>query len=157
MSRDTQHLERTSLLVEAPAGSGKTFRLVERFVHLLQEETPPWEIQAVTFTDKAAREMRERVMRVLLESCPETFQKYEWYLPRLRISTFHSAYRTLLRRLALLRQKDLPGDPGFDVLDEVEAERYRQQALQEVLRTRSPGDSAVREALNPLLDRPDIR
>ncbi len=157
MSRDTQHLKRTSLLVEAPAGSGKTFRLVERFVHLLQQGARPWEIQAVTFTDKAAREMRERVMRVLLASYPETFRTYEWYLPRLRISTFHSAYRTLLRRLALLRRGDLPGDPGFDVLDEVEAERYRQQALQEVLRSYYPDDPAVKEALNTLLDRPDTR
>ena len=54
-----------ALLVEAGAGTGKTWVLVERFLHLL-ETHPDWPlggITAVTFTEKAAREMRDRIRR----------------------------------------------------------------------------------------------
>ncbi|HBY98436.1 MAG TPA: hypothetical protein DEP84_31595, partial [Chloroflexi bacterium] len=51
------------LVVTAGAGSGKTFVLVERYLHLL-EVHPEWtldQVVAITFTEKAAREMRNRV------------------------------------------------------------------------------------------------
>ena len=58
-----------SLAVEAGAGTGKTWVLVERFVHLL-ETHPDWPLDAlvaITFTEKAAREMRDRVRRAIEE------------------------------------------------------------------------------------------
>src|SRR4030042_3204499 len=75
------------LLVFAGAGSGKTRVLTYRIAHLIQEKgVSPWNIFAVTFTNKAADEMRERVERLL-----GTSSKGTW------VSTFHSACVRILR------------------------------------------------------------
>ena len=78
------------LLILAGAGSGKTRVITVRIAHLISERgVPPHQILAVTFTNKAAQEMRERVGRLLsgerLASAP-------------LISTFHSLSVRILRR-----------------------------------------------------------
>ncbi|MBX3365218.1 MAG: UvrD-helicase domain-containing protein [Phycisphaeraceae bacterium] len=80
------------LLILAAAGSGKTRVITRRVARLLSLGIPPWSILALTFTNKAAGEMRERIAH-LLEHDPRLTRG-------LTVTTFHSLCARLLRRYA---------------------------------------------------------
>ncbi len=105
------------LLVLAGAGSGKTTVLTRRIAHLLENGVRPWNILAVTFTNKAAKEMRERVERMVGPQARDIV-----------VSTFHSACVRFLRRDASL----LGFEPSFLIYDDDDHLRLIKSILQDL-------------------------
>ena len=93
-ARDAALDPRRSFSVQAPAGSGKTDLLVKRYLRLLPLVKQPEEILAITFTIKAAAEMRKRV----LDSVPNAAEVG----PRLRVQTIDAFCGSLVRRMPVL-------------------------------------------------------
>ncbi len=103
------------LLVLAGAGSGKTRVLTYRIAHLIDEQNvPSWAILAVTFTNKAAGEMRERVEQLV-------GTQTRW------IGTFHSMCARLLR----MEAEAFGLDPGFTIYDEDDRRALVRRVLQQ--------------------------
>src|SRR5438552_10770693 len=97
------------VLVIAGAGSGKTRVLTHRLAYLISElDVSPFEILAITFTNKAAGEMRERVAELV-----GPVGRRMW------VSTFHAACSRILRREATL----LGYRPSFTIYDQADAQR----------------------------------
>ncbi len=113
------------LLVVAGAGSGKTRVLTHRIAHLIHHRNvSPYDILAITFTNKAADEMRERVGRLvgdrfvgLSRGDDGSIQVRRW--GGMWVATFHSACARLLRREA----ERLGYDPRFTIYDSADSTR----------------------------------
>lgn len=91
------------LLILAGAGSGKTRVLTHRVAYLIEEcQVNPWNVLAITFTNKAAKEMKQRVERIVASGAQSVW-----------ISTFHSMCVRILRRHAAL----IGYDSQFSIYD----------------------------------------
>jgi DNA helicase II / ATP-dependent DNA helicase PcrA len=107
------------VLMLAGAGSGKTKALTHRIAYLVrQKRVPPVNILAVTFTNKAAAEMRQRVLKLL--GLPEASRGY---LPFM--GTFHSICVRILRREA----SSLGLASGFTIFDAADAQAAVKEAM----------------------------
>ncbi len=107
------------LLVIAGAGSGKTRVITHRIAYLIQQEfAQPWQIFASTFTNKAAREMRERVYKLLGAHSQA----------RLAVSTFHSFCANLLRRESVKAGLS----PRFTILDDTDQKGIVRSCMQKL-------------------------
>ncbi len=157
-----------SVIVGAPAGSGKTDLLTRRFLKLLGEVEDPGQIVAITFTKAAAAEMRHRIlselekaasdfdpvsdpisMRALAQRALARSQECGWNLldlpAQLRISTIDAFCRDLA-----LQQPLLSGLGGGLEINEQPAELYR-RAARRTLEQIGGSDAALSEAIRALL------
>ncbi len=126
-----------SLVVQAGAGTGKTWVLVRRFMHLL-ETNPEWPLEnivAITFTKKAAREMRGRIREAVESKAKEYPQDLTWQsrrreLNRLQVGTIHSLCSRILRENAIAAAID----PRFNVIEERETDLLKEEAIRETIK-----------------------
>jgi ATP-dependent helicase/nuclease subunit A len=161
---------RNNVVLEASAGTGKTTVLVHRYVNLLKAGVEPANILAITFTRKAATEMRERIIRELRNAAAlSQVDRARWLelrdrIGEISISTIDAFCLSLLREFPL--EADL--DPGFDMADETEVPRFVEEALDRSMRVFTAiahedpdvalviaqlGVSRTRDGLAALLDR----
>ncbi|MEY4094219.1 MAG: ATP-dependent helicase/nuclease subunit, partial [Acidobacteriota bacterium] len=120
-----------NVALEASAGTGKTRVLVDRYVRLLEAGVAPRNILAITFTRKAAAEMRQRVMATLRQRHREGgIPAARWREIRdafgdIGISTIDAFCLSLLHEFPL----EAGVDPGFDLADETETPRFIEASL----------------------------
>jgi ATP-dependent helicase/nuclease subunit A len=123
------------IFLSAGAGAGKTRVLVERYLNILrQQRAGVDEIVAVTFTEKAANEMKER-LRQELSRLPAPMPNASQHLRALEnapIGTIHSFCARLLREHAVAAAID----PQFAVMDEVDARLLLEETLEDFVRSR---------------------
>jgi len=118
------------ILILAGAGSGKTRVLTYRIAHLLSDRgAEPNEVMAVTFTNKAAREMRERVASLL-----DGASRFPW------ISTFHSACARILRSEA----REIGFRPDFTIIDDGDTLTLLRRIIEDAALPDSPSPESAR-------------
>jgi ATP-dependent helicase/nuclease subunit A len=161
-----------SVIVTAPAGSGKTELLTRRILILLAQADEPEDILAITFTRKAAAEMRERLLKnlraIASDDCaglqPEVVemaravlardQEKNWQLllnpQRLRVQTIDSFTGSLIAHLPL--QSGFGGRPSM----REDADNLHREAVRQLLQSLET-DSDIAEALGVLLQHVDNR
>jgi ATP-dependent exoDNAse (exonuclease V) beta subunit len=127
------------VVVTAGAGSGKTSTLVARYASLLAEGVDLHRVVAITFSEKAAREMRSRIRRTLgeLVSSAQTDDERQFWvglnakMDSARISTIHSLCAEVLRA----HPAEAVVDPKFEVVDESLTAALRAQVVEDTLAT----------------------
>jgi DNA helicase-2/ATP-dependent DNA helicase PcrA len=113
-------------LVVAGAGSGKTRVLTYKIAYLLEHGYEPWTILALTFTNKAANEMKSRIARIV----GEERARYLW------MGTFHSIFLRILRvehdKIPALREDDRPFSPNFTIYDAADSKSLVKSIIKEM-------------------------
>lgn len=129
-----EYLDGPSLVI-AGAGSGKTRVLTFKIAYLLQHGYKPWNVLALTFTNKAAKEMKDRIARIVGEDVAQ-------YLV---MGTFHSVFSKILR----LEGDRLGYDRNYSIYDDADSKAVIKAATREVLeplcKTKEQLDNALKE------------
>ena len=172
-SAQNNTMKNTSLIIEASAGSGKTYQLVNRLVQLLIHGANPAHIVAITFTRKAAAEMQARLQerlyklatmdekqlitelekitvkinRSLLSKSRSLYESVILSPQTVRCTTFHSFCQEILKRFPF--EADVP--PGFELSEQTYL--YKQQAWQALMaECQQQPNTSVATAVNFLFD-----
>lgn len=128
-----------SVLLSSGAGCGKTHVLTARYLsHLREDMAEVGEIVAITFTERAAREMRQRIRaavtdeirRAATSAGADRWRQHLRGLETAPITTIHSFCGNLLRQHAVLAGLD----PGFDIFDDVLSANLRTESMAQALR-----------------------
>ncbi len=131
-----------SMVVTAGAGTGKTYVLVQKYLDLLATKgVAVPQILALTFTDKAAAEMKDRIRREITSRSGPQWEKASEDFLVAPVQTFHSFCAQVLREFPI----EAGLEPGFVVLDEQQAARIHSAAFEDLIHTRQDGE--VNEAL----------
>ncbi|HET9941866.1 MAG TPA: UvrD-helicase domain-containing protein, partial [Terriglobia bacterium] len=136
-------------VVRASAGTGKTYKLVSTWIELVESGTDPLRIVAVTFTEKAAADMRSRIREAIVERMKKMppFEHGKWtrvltLLPAAPISTIHGFCGKLLRDNGL----HAGIDPSFSILDEQRSFDLAREAAVDTIRNEiRDGNESVAE------------
>ena len=159
-----QHLAadtRRNMAVTAGAGTGKTEVLTRRIIKILQEERLFLDsLLVLTFTDKAAVEMKERVYeRIVLEARKEAasaeddhFQKLKDKFLENKVSTFHAFCASFLREHPV----EAGIDPYFRVMDEVDQSIFLRRIVHKAIKELAVGHDRELLALSDEMSRNDI-
>ena len=131
------HTRDVSVVLSSGAGCGKTHVLTERYLAHLREGAEVGQIVAITFTDRAARQMRGRIRAAVIghlrdapdDAIGETWARHLRALENAPISTIHAFCGNLLRQNSI----EAGLDPGFAVLEEVLSVNLRSGALADAL------------------------
>lgn len=117
-----------SVAVTAGAGTGKTHMLAERYLYFLEQGYSPLQIVAVTFTEKAASELRSRIRQTITQQLPEQHDLLT-ELEAAQISTFHALAARICREHP--EQAEVPYN--FTIQDDIESPIWQIQAFTEAL------------------------
>lgn len=128
-----------SLVVLAAAGAGKTGTLVQRYLRHVKEGIPPDQILTITFTRKAAAEMKRRIVEALMEQGRRDEAQIAETGP---IQTIHGFCERLLRENSI----GAGMDPEFDVLSDSEASRLADACIRRAI-AEPTGECGYSEAL----------
>ncbi len=145
-ARDYATDPRHHVVLEASAGTGKTRVLVDRYLALLAAGVDPRHVLAITFTRKAAAEMRDRIVADLQARHPAVWQALRDRADDIAVSTIDAFCFALLREFPL----EAGLDPGFTLADETEVARLVEMSLDRTLRAcrdRAPYDEGIRLVL----------
>ena len=118
-----------NVVVSSPAGSGKTEKLARRYIALLKAGVDVERILAITFTDKAAAEMKQRILRILKDEDEELFKKILEKMSLMRVSTIHSFCGNLLRRFSF----EASIAPDYEIDDAINSEISWEEIIYDVL------------------------
>ncbi len=121
------------VLILAGAGSGKTRALTHRIAYLISKGVPPWQILSVTFTNKAAKEMKERITKMLHIADPDSPSPFDHSSGERQsklpvMGTFHSICVRILRRDI----EHLGRDRNFVIYDGDDQEKMMKHILKEM-------------------------
>ncbi len=126
-----------SLCMTASAGTGKTSTLVNRYLHLIEDSgCKPSEILALTFTDKAAAEMKDRLLKEIYKREEPFWNEIKDEMIWARVSTFHSFCWGLIKEFSM----ESGIDPSFSVLDDITLTKIMNEGIQKLFMRKEHDD-----------------